>query len=216
MVCLGVSDVLKALVSLGDLLSDYLYLIIPALVRLVEAQSHSTSVREAALGTLGQLCKVLPLAEYASRIVHPISRLLDDPSAPVTLKHQALNTLCYLVLQMESDYLLFEPMVRKVIDRRHISHEVYERLVTLVLADQPLPVDPVGSDGSMLGGFGSNAGGVAGGLDAKAGADVGVGVDPQAEKLSVNQQHLKKAWEASQRSTKEDWREWMRRCQTRS
>ena len=32
-----------------------------------------------------------------------------------------------------------------------------------------------------------------------------------AKKLPVNQQHLKKAWETSQRSTKEDWAEWNRR-----
>lgn len=31
------------------------------------------------------------------------------------------------------------------------------------------------------------------------------------KKLKVNEQSLKKAWEASQRSTKEDWVEWIRR-----
>jgi FKBP12-rapamycin complex-associated protein len=31
------------------------------------------------------------------------------------------------------------------------------------------------------------------------------------KKLKVNEQSLKKAWEASQRSTKEDWAEWIRR-----
>jgi len=31
------------------------------------------------------------------------------------------------------------------------------------------------------------------------------------KKLTVNQQKLKKAWEASQRSTKDDWIEWIRR-----
>jgi len=32
-----------------------------------------------------------------------------------------------------------------------------------------------------------------------------------AKKLPVNQQHLRKAWEASQRSTRDDWNEWIRR-----
>ena len=31
------------------------------------------------------------------------------------------------------------------------------------------------------------------------------------KKLPVNQQHLRKAWETSQRSTKDDWAEWIRR-----
>jgi len=33
---------------------------------------------------------------------------------------------------------------------------------------------------------------------------------PAAQKLVANQVNLKKAWDASQRSTKEDWAEWMR------
>lgn len=35
--------------------------------------------------------------------------------------------------------------------------------------------------------------------------------DVGQKKLPVNQQHLKNAWEASQRSTRDDWQEWMRR-----
>ncbi len=38
-----------------------------------------------------------------------------------------------------------------------------------------------------------------------------VAVDNTVKKLKVNEQSLKKAWEASQRSTKEDWVEWIRR-----
>ncbi|KAF3938362.1 hypothetical protein ABW19_dt0205056 [Dactylella cylindrospora] len=35
--------------------------------------------------------------------------------------------------------------------------------------------------------------------------------DTHSKKQTVNQQHLKNAWEASQRSTREDWQEWIRR-----
>lgn len=33
----------------------------------------------------------------------------------------------------------------------------------------------------------------------------------EATKMTVNQQHLKQAWDTSQISTKEDWTEWMHR-----
>lgn len=36
-------------------------------------------------------------------------------------------------------------------------------------------------------------------------------VEASAKKLPVNQTQLKKAWEVSQRSTKDDWQEWIRR-----
>lgn len=43
-------------------------------------------------------------------------------------------------------------------------------------------------------------------------SEVLAAVDPNThKKLPVNQQHLKKSWETSQRSTKDDWAEWIRR-----
>jgi len=58
-----------------------------------------------------------------------------------------------------------------------------------------------------------NAGGVGGKGEGGGGADFGSGggsSSPPA-KLRVSQQNLQRAWDVSQRSTREDWDEWMRR-----
>ena len=74
-----------------------------------------------------------------------------------------------------------------------ITHTNYELLVSKLLKAEPLPQDlspdekfPEKPDEVSFADFGP-------------------------KKLPVNQQHLKNAWEASQRSTKEDWQEWIRR-----
>jgi FKBP12-rapamycin complex-associated protein len=68
--------VLRALEALGSNLDDYLYLVVPAVVRLAEQAEAPLNVRQAALSTLAKLCRRLNVADYAARIVHPLMRIL--------------------------------------------------------------------------------------------------------------------------------------------
>lgn len=193
--------VLHTLVVLGKLLEDYLYLIVPALVRLIEDATVDESVSLAAIDALGRLCRCLYLAEYASRIVHPLSRLLNG-SAGSDLKMAALDALCFVVRQMRGDYVVFVPMIRKIMLAHRIVHEPYQRLVQLVLTDRALPADPLGDDT-----FGPGTGLSRSGSEGGTGADAGSGM----RMMHVNQAKLEVAWSVGQRSTADDWNEWMRR-----
>ena len=56
-------------------------------------------------------------AEFSSRIVLPLSRVLDDASSttsPPELKTAVLDTLCFVLRQLKGDYIVFVPLVRKV------------------------------------------------------------------------------------------------------
>ncbi len=75
----------------------------------------------------------------------------------------------------------------------NVPHHNYEVLVTKLKKGQPLPQDL--SPDERYGDFGEDSNF----------PDIG------RQKQPVNQQHLKNAWEASQKSTREDWQEWMRR-----
>jgi len=68
--------VLRALEALGSNLDDYLYLVVPAVVRLAEQADAPLNVRQNALSTLARLCRRLNVADYAARIVHPLARIL--------------------------------------------------------------------------------------------------------------------------------------------
>ena len=124
-----VQNILHALEVLGTNLDDYLHLIIPAVIKLVEqADIIDSQVRSQAIKTLGRLCQKLNFSDYASRIIHPLSRVLDgdDPE----LKSVAMDTLCTLAYHLGSDYTIFIPMVSKVLAKHRIQHPVYDSLVT--------------------------------------------------------------------------------------
>ena len=49
--------------------------------------------------------------------MHPLARVLDDPSvltAPPELKSAALDALCFLLRQLRGDFVIFVPLIKKV------------------------------------------------------------------------------------------------------
>ncbi|KYQ91695.1 protein kinase [Tieghemostelium lacteum] len=197
------SKVLKALEVFGTNLDDYLHLVIPAVVKLFEQVDVTTQVRVLAIQTIGRLCKKLNFSDYASRIIHPLARVLDVQGEN-ELKEDALNTLCSLVYQLGSDYAIFIPMVGKVLNKREISSVNYELLVSKLLKNQQLMLTP-GGDGEFGGARHPDHNSISEEASNTVSPEMGV------KKLKANEMHLKNAWETSQRSTKEDWVEWIRR-----
>lgn len=83
-----------------------------------------------ALETVDHLCDTLDLTDYASRIIHPLMRVLE--TVP-DLRSAAMDTLASLVLQLNKKYQIFIPMVRRVLTRHKINHQRYEVLETRVI-----------------------------------------------------------------------------------
>jgi FKBP12-rapamycin complex-associated protein len=116
--------VLHALEVFETNLEDYLHLVIPAIVNLFEQEDPEMDIHKLAIQTLGRLCTPLDFTDYASRIIHPIVRLLDSPvektkdqtkvAALNDLRKEAFETLSALVYQLKTDYAIFIPMVNKV------------------------------------------------------------------------------------------------------
>jgi len=182
--------VLKAFIVFGSNLEEYLHLVIPVIIKLVERIDAPLDLRREAIQTIGSLCKNVNFSDHASRIIHPLVRVLPNPE----LRNVAMDTLIKLVLQLNSDYAIFVPMVNKILIKNHIQHAEYDSLVTKLLKNEPLQRISDNGEESMDSNF-----------------DDTLAAEIATKKLPVNQQHLKKAWEASQRSTKEDWMEWLRR-----
>jgi FKBP12-rapamycin complex-associated protein len=183
--------VLHAFVVFGSSSEEYMHLIIPVIVRLIEKPGQRATTRKAAMETIARLSRKVNISDHASRIVHPLSRVLVTGTPE--LRAAALDTLCALVFQLGHDYSHFIPMINKILTLNKIQHTNYELLVSKLLKGEPLPQD-LSPDEKF-----------ADKPDEVSFADFG------PKKLPVNQQHLKTAWEASQRSTKEDWQEWIRR-----
>ncbi|KAI9341262.1 armadillo-type protein [Zopfochytrium polystomum] len=169
---------LHALNIFGLNLEEYLHLVIPVVVRLFEKPDAPISLRKYAMQVVAQLSRKINFTDQASKIIHPLARVLGGTSGE--LRSAAMETLSALVYQLGYDFIIFVPMINKL-------------LVSKLLKNEPLPQDvSIVTDDRVD----------------------GIPEEPQSEaatkKLPVNQQQLRKAWEASQRATKEDWAEWIR------
>ncbi|KAH0559920.1 hypothetical protein GP486_003558 [Trichoglossum hirsutum] len=183
--------VLHAFLVFGSSGEEYMHLIIPVIVRMFERVQQPLQTRVLAIETIAELSRKVNISDYASKIIHPLSRTLA--SGDNSLRQAALDTLCALVFQLGRDYIHYIPMINKVLATNRIQHTNYELLVSKLQKGEPLPQD-LSPDKR----YGDKS-------DEVQFADSG------QKKILVNQQHLKNAWESSQKSTKEDWQEWIRR-----
>ncbi len=183
--------VLHTILVFGPSSEEFIHLIIPALVRMFQTQLNPVGIRKAAIDTIGKISRQVNISDNASIIIHNLTEIISGRE--VGLRQAALDCICALIFQLGQDYLLYVATVRKVLQTSHVSHHNYDVLVSKLQKGEPLPQDLSPDD--HYGNLG----------DDSVTADVG------QKKLPVNMEHLKTAWEASQKSTKEDWQEWMRR-----
>ena len=76
-------DVLETISTLGTALGDYLYVVLPILMRLIDrsvttAGSVPIQIRIASVITLSRLVRRCDVSDYASQILHPLMRALQD------------------------------------------------------------------------------------------------------------------------------------------
>ncbi|KAG2382314.1 hypothetical protein C9374_005516 [Naegleria lovaniensis] len=180
---------LHALIVFGRHLEEYLYLVVPIVVKLFEAPTATPVLKKEAIRCIGKLSRILNFSEYSSRIIHPLSRVLKVQNTEI--RQEAMDTLCNIIHQLGSDFSIFIPMVTKVLTQYNITHQRYNELIFHLLKGLPLPNMPEDEDeiGHSLAGEDSST---------------------EIKKMAINQNSLRKAWEASQRATKDDWIEWNR------
>ena len=114
----------------GGNLEDYLHLLLPPIVRLFDAIDVNINVRRTALETVDLISDTLDLSEFASRIIQPLMRCIENTP---DLRSAAMDTLSSLVSQLGKKYLIFIPMAQKVVNRNRIQHTRYDVLVAKIL-----------------------------------------------------------------------------------
>jgi len=111
-------------------LEDYLHLLLPPIVKLFDAIDVNINVRRTALETVDLISDTLDLSDFASRIIQPLVRCIENTSE---LRPVAMETLASLVAQLGKKFLIFIPMVQKVLNRNRIQHQRYDVLVAKIL-----------------------------------------------------------------------------------
>ncbi|KAL7421428.1 phosphatidylinositol kinase-related protein kinase tor1 [Cryptotrichosporon argae] len=182
--------ILRAFYVFGSSIEDYLHLVLPVIVRSFENPAAPDELRKAALMTTAQLCRKVNFSDHASQIIHPLVRTLGNSESE--LRTIAMDTLSVLVLQFGPDYAIFIPMVNKALVDNKIVHPAYDQLVTKLLNRERLPPD-------------------LGPLDQFTDREIEVSAGSEQQKLPVNQQALKAAWDCSNVTTRKEWLEWLKR-----
>ncbi|KAJ7667024.1 phosphatidylinositol 3-kinase [Mycena rosella] len=180
--------IFDAFQTFGANIEEYLHLVIPIIVRAAESTYGSVALRSKAIGTIDKLSKVVNFSDHASRIVHPLMRILER--GVHELRIAVLNTLCSLIVQLGSDFVIFVPTISKCLIRHPISHPGYDRAVTQLLNGERLAHEP---NALMLS------------------EKIPESAPAEAAKLTVNQIHLKQAWDTAQIKTRQDWIDWTHR-----
>jgi FKBP12-rapamycin complex-associated protein len=182
--------VLHAFLVFGPSAEEYMHLIIPVIVSVFEKPQQPGPLRVAAIQTIGKISRQVNLNDFASKIIHPLARVLattDTSGAP--LRVAALETLCALISQLGKDYLHFANTINKVLALTNQPHPQYDLLLNKLQKGEVLPQDLTADERHVE----------------SAASEV------QNKKLDMNPVHLKAAWDSSGKTTKEDWQEWMRR-----
>ena len=201
--------VLHSILIFGQTAEEHMWLILPKLVRTFQKPSNPVSTRKACIDTIGKVSRQVNISDYAGLLVHNLTDILSTKDQ--SLRSAALDCICALIFQIGQDFEPYIVGVKKVsaplhafdnlandivsqtLVLNHVPHHNYDVLVSKLRNGEPLPQDLSPDD---------HYGGL---VDDSAYTDIG------QRKLPVNQEHLKNSWEASQKSTREDWQEWMRR-----
>lgn len=183
--------ILHAFLIFGSSGEEYMHLIIPSIVRLFDRPQHPQSIRKSAIDSLTKLSRQVNVSDFASMMIHSLSRVAA--SSDRVLRQAAMDCICALIFQLGQDFTNYIHLVNKVLKQHQINHVNYQILVTKLQKGDPLPQDLNPEENYAFPADDTNF------------AEIG------QKKIVVNQQHLKNAWDASQKSTREDWQEWIRR-----
>ena len=183
--------VFRAFLVFGSSAEEYMHLIVPVIVKIFDNPRQPQHIRRQAIDTIGKLSRKVNISEFATRIIQPLCRTLASPDG--VLKQAALDTLCALIFQLGPDYLPFIPTVNKILAANRFPHHNYSTIVGKLQKGEALPQNLSPED-----------------VIPEEVEEV-TKADTSQRALAVNQEHLKLAWDTNNRSTKEDWVEWIRR-----
>ena len=214
-----VGAALKTLCALGTVLEGSLTLLLPSIFQVLGAKGDSEAPLTVKMDIMSSLQAMLPtmqLGSHASAILHPLIRIMNGPSEE--LRVRALDIICCISLAIGDDIRVFIPPIRKAMLDNHIVHGTFDKILErLSIQDPPCISDaedwesspaflgPENLDNNLVIKYSKlNLEQALTGAP-PASDEVSGGVHSETGMLA-----LRRAWESSQRSTRDDWAEWMR------
>ncbi|XP_052626570.1 serine/threonine-protein kinase TOR isoform X1 [Lactuca sativa] len=198
-----VRDILRTLEVFGGTLDEHMHLLLPALIRLFKVDA-SVDIRRAAIKTLIRLIPRVQVTGHISTLVHHLKLVLDGKNDE--LRKDAVDALCCLAHALGEDFNIFIPSIHKLLIKHRLRHKEFEEIEGRLQRRRPLIVASVAAQKSIR----QPPVEVISDPLSDMENDPYEDVHKQPKVHQVNDARLRAAGEASQRSTKEDWAEWMR------
>ena len=226
--------VLRAITVLQPVLRDSLHLVVPALIKLLDQMNDiSPCSRVAGLAewklrtvtALATLCKDSSLVNpvgFAARITRSLARLLDTDSNSAALQRVTMVTLTFVARQLGAQFVHLYSLIKKIMLRRNIRFPAFDECVRKLgggnefYGDSPMlhyfgdlgtyGLDELGMSGAVVSQrelFGEDSDTLS--------TEAVSGIGGLGYRLPMNQHRLQNAWDVTQRSTAEDWNEWIQR-----
>lgn len=201
-----VPDILHTLEVFGGTLDEHMHLLLPALIRLFKVDA-SVEIRRASIKTLTRLIPRVQVTGHISSLVHHLKLVLDGKNDE--LRKDAVDALCCLAHALGEDFAIFIPSIHKLLLKHRLRHKEFEEIEGRFRRREPL------ISGSTAAQRLSRRLPVEVIIDPLNDAEYdpysdGCDMLRDVKSHQVNDGRLRIAGEASQRSTKEDWAEWMR------
>ncbi|KAK9097076.1 hypothetical protein Sjap_022573 [Stephania japonica] len=200
-----VLDILHTLEVFGGNLDEHMHLLLPALIRLFKVDA-SVDVRRAAIKTLTRLIPRVQVIGHISALVYHLKLVLDGKNDD--LRKDAVDALCCLAHALGEDFFIFIPSIHKLLLKHRLRHKEFEEIEGRLQRREPLILGssaqkktqhyPLEVISDPLNDMENDP------------YEEGSEMSKQLRNHQVNDGRLRTAGEASQRSTKEDWAEWMR------
>ncbi|KAJ1919293.1 phosphatidylinositol kinase- protein kinase tor1 [Mycoemilia scoparia] len=176
-------------------LDAYLYLVMPKILWILEANDKPQNVIEEALVTVTVLISQINCHTFASRIVQSLIKLLLTTQSQI-LVEKIVDVFCVLMQQLQDNFVIFMPKISSAMSakkmQRHQKYEYYSnQLFTNKLVMQPVRL----VQSSIM-------------SDVLIAKSTYPNEIPPKEKIHIPS--LRRAWSTNQKSTRSDWNEWLR------
>ena len=189
--CQSSIRVLRTILVFGQHAEQSMWLILPKLVRVSQQSQKPHFVRKHCIETLGSIARQTNVSDFISLVFHGLIEVLQSREKP--LQTNAYECILTFIFQYPADVKPFLDALKLSLVANGVPHQNFDALCTKLRNGEPLPQDLRPT------------------IDLNPAVDETALADVTQRKLPVNQEHLKASWEASQKSTREDWQEWMRR-----
>ncbi|KAI6651085.1 Serine/threonine-protein kinase mTOR-like [Oopsacas minuta] len=119
-------ELLRALQICGANIDDYLHMLLPPVIKLLEGPDSSLTVIREALLAIKSLSSCIDFNDFVSPVVHTLSRTIENSEE---VKIDAFQVLIAIIPQLGRSYEIFIPMVNTVLEKHGLYNTDYKYLI---------------------------------------------------------------------------------------